>query len=50
MSDLSQDAVKCPFIRCRHPVPRAWSEGCASSCFLLRKDRRRITVRHTYDF
>lgn len=50
MSDLSEGAVKCPFIRCRHPVPRSWSEGCASSCFLLRKERRRITVRHTYDF
>lgn len=49
MSDLSQDAVKCPFIRCRHPVPRSWNEGCASSCFLLRKERWRITVRHTYE-
>jgi hypothetical protein len=49
MSEMSSDAVKCPFLRCRHPIPRAWNEGCAASCFLLRKERRRFTVHHTYD-
>jgi hypothetical protein len=29
--------VRCRYHTCRHPVPRAWHEGCEAHCFLHKR-------------